>query len=170
MLTPGSAIYSPEAGCLYHYDMETESGLLLLPELKSRPRQPSSPAEADWDAYTRSIQPFSSEQADFPGMIYFDEFSFTQLLGSTGNYTVCQKDLCCLLTYKTSENRMDEAYVLGVFDGPHTVEGQYYLQVTRDGRLRSRGGAPLPVLMMALYGRVFEKDPPRLGQVPGKIR
>lgn len=127
-----------------------------------------------------------------------------------------------------SEKRIDEAYALGAFDGLHTVEGQYYLQVctllkcqttdlrtcgepvgssftkfeefslsgtfgtsyvfpqivlsgtqlapekhyevSRDGRLRSRSGVPLPVLVMALYGRVFEKDPPRLGQGPGKLR
>lgn len=43
-------------------------------------------------------------------------------------------------------------------------------QVSRDGRLRSLGGAPLPVLVMALYGRVFERDPPRLGQGPGKVQ
>jgi hypothetical protein len=43
-------------------------------------------------------------------------------------------------------------------------------QVSRDGRLRSRGGAPLPILVMALYGRVFERDPPRLGQGPGKLQ
>lgn len=224
----GSGIYSPEAVGVYHYDMETDSGQLLLSELKSRPRRYTPPAEVDWSAYARSITPFSSEQADFPGMLYFDEFSFTKLSGSTGNATVCQKDLCCYLTYKMSENRMDEAYVLGAFDGLHTVEGQYYLQictllkcqttnlrtcgepvgsaftkfeefslsgtfgtnyvfpqlvlsgsqlaleeyyeVSRDGRLRSRGGVPLPVLVMALYGRMFEKDPPRLGQGPGKLQ
>lgn len=224
----GSGIYSPEAVRVYHYDMETESGQLLLSELRSRPRQHATPAEVNWSAYARTVKPFSSGQADFPGKIYFDEFSFTKLTGSAGNYTVCQKDLCCHLTYKMSESRMDEVYVLGAFDGLHTVEGQYYLQictllkcqttnsrtcgepvgsaftkfeefslsgtfrtkyvfpqivlsgsqlaleryyeVSRDGRLRSRGGAPLPILVMALYGRVFERDPPRLGQGPGKLQ
>ncbi|GAB1294976.1 Vascular non-inflammatory molecule 3 [Apodemus speciosus] len=223
----GSGIYSPEAVRVYHYDMETESGQLLLSELRSRPHQHAAPAEVDWSAHARTVKPFSSEQAGFPGMIYFDEFSFTKLTGSAGNYTVCQKDLCCHLTYKMSESRKDEAYVLGAFDGLHTVEGQYYLQictllkcqttnlrtcgepvgsaftkfeefslsgtfgtkyvfpqivlsgsqlaleryyeVSRDGRLRSRGGAPLPVLVMALYGRVFERDPPRLGRGPGRL-
>ncbi|XP_012579649.1 PREDICTED: vascular non-inflammatory molecule 3 isoform X2 [Condylura cristata] len=45
-------------------------------------------------------------------------------------------------------------------------EGHY--EVLGDGRLKSRGGVPLPILVMALYGRVFEKDPLRLGQGPGK--
>lgn len=70
-----------------------------------------------------------SKQADFPGTIYFDEFTFTELKANTGNYTVCQKDLCCHLTYKITEKRTDEVYVLGAFDGLHSVEGQYYLQV-----------------------------------------
>lgn len=125
----GSGIYSPDAVRVYHYDMETESGQLLLSELRSRPRQRGSPAEVDWSAYARTVKPFSSEQADFQGKIYFDEFSFTKLTGSAGNYTVCQKDLCCHLTYRMSGSRMDEDYVLGAFDGLHTVEGQYYLQI-----------------------------------------
>nr|XP_004651388.2 vascular non-inflammatory molecule 3 [Jaculus jaculus] len=225
----GSGIYSPEAVKVYHYDMETESGQLLLSELRCRPRsQPTYPAAVDWSAYARSVKPFLSEQTHFPGLIYFDEFTFTKLKGKTGNYTVCQKDLCCHLSYKMSEKRVDEVYALGAFDGLHTVEGQYYLQictllkcqttdlrtcgepvgsafttfeefslsgtfgtsyvfpqiilsgsqlaperhyeVSRDGRLQSRGGAPLPVLVMTLYGRVFEKDPPRLGQGPGKLQ
>ncbi|XP_015413280.1 PREDICTED: vascular non-inflammatory molecule 3-like [Myotis davidii] len=225
----GSGIYAPEAVQVYHYDMETESGQLMLSELKSRPRrEPTFPAPVDWSAYAKGIKPVLSEQLDFPGMIYFDEFTFTELKRNAGSYTVCQKDLCCHLTYKMSEKRTDEVYALGAFDGLHTVEGQYYLQictllkcqttdlrtcgepvgsaftkfeefalsgtfgtsyvfpqlilsgsqlaperhyeVSRDGRLQSRSGAPLPILVMALYGRVFEKDPPRLGQGPGKVQ
>lgn len=62
-------------------------------------------------------------------MIYFDEFTLTKLKRNTGNYTVCQKDLCCHLTYEMSEKRTDEVYVFSVFDGQHATEGQYYLQV-----------------------------------------
>ncbi|XP_013843739.1 vascular non-inflammatory molecule 3 isoform X2 [Sus scrofa] len=225
----GSGIYAPEAVKVYHYDMETESGQLMLSELKSRPRrEPTYPAAIDWSAYARGVKPFESEHLNFPGMIYFDEFTFTELKRNTGNYTVCQKDLCCHLTYKMSEKRTDEVYAVGAFDGLHTVEGQYYLQictllkcqtmdlstcgepvgsaftkfeefslsgtfgtsyvfpqlvlsgsqlapethyeVSRDGRLRSRGRAPLPILVLALYGRVFERDPPRLGQGPGQVQ
>ncbi|XP_007535433.2 vascular non-inflammatory molecule 3-like isoform X1 [Erinaceus europaeus] len=225
----GSGIYSPEGVMVYHYDMETESGQLLLSELKSRPRSgPTYPVTVDWSAYAKSVMPPSSKQSDFMGRIYFDEFTFIELKKNTGEYTVCQKTLCCHLTYKMSEKRRDEVYVLGVFDGLHTVEGQYYLQictllkcqttdpstcgepvgsaftkfeefslsgtfgtsyvfpqiilsgsqlaperhyeVLRDGRLKSRNGVPLPVLVMALYGRVFEKDPPRLGQGPWKLQ
>lgn len=126
----GSGVYTPEAVSVSYYDMETESGQLMLSELKSRPRnEPTYPAPVDWGAYAKSIRPFSSEESNFPGMIYFDEFTFVELKRSAGNYTVCQKDLCCHLTYKMSEKRTDELYALGAFDGLHTVEGQYYLQV-----------------------------------------
>ncbi|EGW05385.1 Vascular non-inflammatory molecule 3 [Cricetulus griseus] len=84
----GSGIYSPESVGVYHYDMETDSGQLLLSELKSWPHQPTASAKVDWSAYARSIKPSSSEQANFPGMIYFDEFNFTKLSGSTGNYSL----------------------------------------------------------------------------------
>lgn len=133
----GSGIYAPEAVKVYYYDMETESGQLMLSELKSRPRRETTyPAAVDWSAYARGVKPFPSEQPDFPGMIYFDEFTFTELQKNTGNYTVCQKDLCCHLTYQMSEKRTDEVYALGAFDGLHTVEGQYYLQVERPKYVR----------------------------------
>lgn len=99
-------------------------------ELESRPqREPSYPVAADWSAYARGVKPSSFEQLNFPGMIYFDEFTLTKLKRNTGNYTVCQKDLCCHLTYEMSEKRTDEVYVFSVFDGQHATEGQYYFQV-----------------------------------------
>ncbi|XP_028914193.2 vascular non-inflammatory molecule 3 isoform X2 [Ornithorhynchus anatinus] len=219
----GSGIYAPDGVRAFHYDMETESGQLLLSELKSRPRLwPSYPVAVDWSAYAKNIKPPSREYKEFGGKIYFDEFTFTDLIQARENYTVCENDLCCHLSYKMTEKRADEAYVLGVFNGLHTVEGQYYLQVctllkcqttdlrtcgepvgsaftkfeefslsgtfgtnyvfpqvilsgsqlateqqyevTSDGRLRNRGAVSLPILVTALYGRVYEKDPPRLGQ------
>uniref|UniRef100_A0A8C0I4W5 CN hydrolase domain-containing protein n=1 Tax=Balaenoptera musculus TaxID=9771 RepID=A0A8C0I4W5_BALMU len=215
-----SGIYSPEAVKVYYYDMETESGQLMLSELKSWPRREAIySAAVHWSAYARGVKPFSSERLSFPGMTYFDAFTFTKLKRNTGNYTVCQKDLCCHLTYKTSEKRTNEVYALGVFDGLHMVEGQYYLQVctllkyqTTDLRTcgepagsaftkfeefslsgtfgtsyvfpqivlsgsqlaperhyESRGRAPLPFLVLALYGRMFERDPLRLGQGTGQL-
>lgn len=102
----------------------------MLSESKSRPqREPSYPAAVDWSSYARGVKPFSFEQLNFPEMIYFDEFTFTKLKRNTGNYTVWQKDLCCHLTYGMSEKRTDEVYARSAFDGLHTIEGQYFLQV-----------------------------------------
>ncbi|XP_066103895.1 vascular non-inflammatory molecule 3-like [Saccopteryx bilineata] len=233
----GSGIYTPEGIKTYHYDMETESGQLMLSELKARPRsEPTYPAPVDWSAYAKSIKPFSSEQSEFSEIITFDEFTFIELKRNAGSYTVCQKDLCCHLTYKMCEKRTDEVYALGAFNGLHTVVRQYYLQtctlvkcrttdlrtcgkpigsastkfeefslsgtfgtsyvfpqlilsgsqlapesyyeVSRDGRLKSRSGAPLLILAINLYGRMYERDPPHgrmyerdpphLRQGPGK--
>lgn len=50
--------------------------------------------------------------------------SLSLRLRETGNYMVCQKDLCCHLTYKMPEKGTDEVYALGAFDGLYTVEGQ----------------------------------------------
>ncbi|XP_041588138.1 LOW QUALITY PROTEIN: vascular non-inflammatory molecule 3 [Vulpes lagopus] len=144
--------------------MKSESGQLMLSELKSQPRrEPTYPVVVDWSAYASSVKPSLSEQSNFLGMLYFDELSFIELKRNTGNYAVCQKDLCGHLTYKMSEKRTDQVYALGAFDVLHTVEYQYYIQVSRDGSLRSESRASLPVLVMALYGRVFEKDPLHLG-------
>uniref|UniRef100_A0A452VJJ3 Vanin C-terminal domain-containing protein n=1 Tax=Ursus maritimus TaxID=29073 RepID=A0A452VJJ3_URSMA len=111
-----SGIYTPEAVQVYHYDMETESGQLMLSELKSWPRrEPTYSAAVDWSAYARSVRPFLSEQSNFPGMIYFDELTFPELKRNTGNDSL--------------PKRTDEVYALGAFDGLHTVGGQYYLQV-----------------------------------------
>lgn len=102
----------------------------MLSELKSWPRrEPSYSAAVHWSAYARGVKPFLCERLNFPGMIYFDAFTFTKLKRDTGNYTVCQKDLCCHLTYKMSEKRTNEVYALGAFDRLCMVEGQYYLQV-----------------------------------------
>lgn len=102
-------------GVLSHTEAD-ESGQLLLSELKSRPgREPTYPAVVDRSA--QGDKPVSSEQSDFPAMIYLE------LKRNTGNYTVCQKDLCCHLTYKMSEKWPDEVYALGAFDELHTVDG-----------------------------------------------
>lgn len=97
MLLVGSGIYTPEAVKVYHYDMETESGQLLLSDPKSQPRrEPTYPEAVDWHAYASSVKPFSSEQSDFPGMIYFDEFTFTELKRNPGNYSLPERSALSL--------------------------------------------------------------------------
>ncbi|KAL8186534.1 UNVERIFIED_CONTAM: hypothetical protein K2H54_073581 [Gekko kuhli] len=65
----------------------------------------------------------------FTGTIYFDDFTFTELSQEAGNHTVCQKGLCCHLSYKMAEKCNDEVYAFGAFDGLHVIEGEYYLQI-----------------------------------------
>lgn len=105
--------------------METQEGKLLVSQLDSHPYRP----EVNWTSYASSIEAFSVRNQEFKGTVFYDEYIFVELKGITGNYTVCQKDLCCHLSYQMSEKRSDEVYALGAFDGLHTAEGQYYLQV-----------------------------------------
>lgn len=92
--------------------METDREWQLMLRIGvSTSTEPSCPVAADWSAYARGVKLSSFEQLNFPGMIYFDEFTLTKLKRNTGNYTVCQKDLCCHLTYEMSEKRTDEVYV-----------------------------------------------------------
>lgn len=129
-LFSGSGIYAPDRARTYYYNMKTEDGHLLVAELDSHPRlSPASLPAVNWSSYASSVKRFSPNDHDFGGLIFYDWFTFTELAKPEGNPTVCQKDLCCHLSYKMAGKREDEVYVLGAFDGLHVVEGQYYLQV-----------------------------------------
>uniref|UniRef100_A0A8C8VQ53 CN hydrolase domain-containing protein n=1 Tax=Pelusios castaneus TaxID=367368 RepID=A0A8C8VQ53_9SAUR len=127
----GSGIYAPNRPRAFHYNTETEDGHLLVAELSSHPRlSPTYPAAVNWSLYAKQISADDNDDHDFNGIIYFDQFIFTELTKPEGNRTVCQKDLCCHLSYRMGEKREDEVYVLGAFDdGFHIVEGKYYLQI-----------------------------------------
>ncbi|NXS08225.1 VNN1 Pantetheinase, partial [Neodrepanis coruscans] len=126
----GSGIYAPDGARTYSYNMKTEDGHLLVAELDAHPRlSPASPPAVCWSSYALSVKRFSQNDHDFTGIIFHDKFTFTELTKPGENLTVCQKDLCCHLSYKMEEKRNDEVYVLGAFDGLHVVEGQYYLQI-----------------------------------------
>ena len=122
----GSGIYAPDSPRAFHYDMKTKEGKLLLSQLDSYTHHP---IVVNWTSYASGIKAFPTENQEFTGTAFFDEFTFLELTRVTGNYTVCQKKLCCHLSYKMSEKRTDEVYALGAFDGLHVVEGRYYLQV-----------------------------------------
>lgn len=124
--TPGSGIYAPDSPREFTYNMKTKEGKLLLSQLDAHP---CHAAGVNWNSYASGIEAPSTGNQEFKGTVFFDEFTFLELTGVTGNYTVCQKDLCCHLSYKMLEKRSDEVYALGAFDGLHTVEGSYYLQV-----------------------------------------
>lgn len=130
MLSSGSGIYSPAGARTYTYNMKTEDGHLLIAKLDAHPRlSPAAPPAVSWNSYALSVEKFSQNDHKFTGIIFEDPFTFTEVTKPGGNLTVCQKDLCCHLTYKMAEKRDDEVYVLGAFDGLHVFEGQYYLQV-----------------------------------------
>ncbi|NWT85668.1 VNN1 Pantetheinase, partial [Lanius ludovicianus] len=130
MAMTGSGIYAPAGARTYSYNMKTEDGHLLIAELDAHPRlSPASPPAVSWNSYALSVERFSHNDHEFTGIIFEDPFTLTELTKPGGDLTLCQKDLCCHLSYEMAEKRDDEVYVLGAFNGLHVVEGQYYLQV-----------------------------------------
>ncbi|XP_060046422.1 pantetheine hydrolase VNN2 [Erinaceus europaeus] len=125
----GSGIYAPHAPKIYHYDMETDLGKLLLSKVDTHPRiSPVYPPAVNWRAYATSINPFPVQDT-FRGFVSRDEFNFTELFGNSGNITVCQKELCCHLSYRMLGKEKNEVYVLGAFTGLHGRRKSEYWQV-----------------------------------------
>ncbi|XP_006188513.2 pantetheine hydrolase VNN2 isoform X1 [Camelus dromedarius] len=126
----GSGIYAPHSPKVYYYDKETELGKLLLAEVDSHPRiSPTYPTAVNWSAYATTIKPFPVQKHTFGGFISRDEFNFTELFENAGNLTVCQKELCCHLSYRMLGKEENEVYVLGAFTGLHGRRRSEYWQV-----------------------------------------
>ncbi|KAM8946941.1 pantetheinase-like [Pelodytes ibericus] len=131
----GSGIFSPDNKVgPYYYNMNTEDGHLVMSELNAHPRNSSTYYPIKWNKYASSITTYQPGIDVFNGTIFYDEYTFIELKKPKGNYSVCQNDLCCHLSYKrvendTKEKESREIYMLGAFDGLHIVEGQYHLQV-----------------------------------------
>ena len=126
-LNTGSGIYSP-TGAKKYYRSLTANGSLsiatLLKEPKNRPHNVSV-------ENTGNIQEMKTNEDSFYSDLFGDLFLFKELSKPEGTLEVCynESDTCCSLTYKMAEKRADEMYAVGVFDGLHTREGQYYLRI-----------------------------------------
>ncbi|XP_057595106.1 pantetheine hydrolase VNN2-like isoform X1 [Hippopotamus amphibius kiboko] len=126
----GSGIYAPHSPKVYHYDMETELGKILFAEVFSHPRNSLTyPPAVNWSAYATTIKPFPGQKNFFRGFISRDKFNFTELFEKAGNLTVCQKELCCHLSYRMLGKVENEVYVLGAFAGLHGRRRREYWQV-----------------------------------------
>ncbi|XP_004422389.1 PREDICTED: vascular non-inflammatory molecule 2 [Ceratotherium simum simum] len=126
----GSGIYAPQSPKVYYYDMQTEMGKLLFSEVDSHPRvSPAYPAAVNWHAYATTIKLFPVQKNAFQGFISQDAFNFTELFDNAGNLTVCQKDLCCHLSYRMLGKEENEVYVLGAFSGLRGRRRREYWQV-----------------------------------------
>ncbi|XP_070589642.1 pantetheinase-like [Erythrolamprus reginae] len=124
----GSGIYTPSGSKVCHYDAESMNGQLLVAEIYSHPsRFPTPLPTVNWSSYATTVEGFHEDP--FFGFIFHDNFTLCRLEKKAGNLTVCQKSLCCHLSYRMTQQQEDELYVLGAFDGLHEVEGQYYLQI-----------------------------------------
>lgn len=127
LLSTGSGIYSPSGAKKYFRSLSANGSLsvaTLLKEPKSRPHNISVVNTE------RSLQ-MNTNEGSFYSDLFGDLFLFKELSKPEGTLEVCYNDseTCCSLTYKMSEKHADEMYAVGVFDGLHTKEGQYYLRI-----------------------------------------
>uniref|UniRef100_A0A8D0BEU2 Biotinidase n=1 Tax=Salvator merianae TaxID=96440 RepID=A0A8D0BEU2_SALMN len=146
----GSGIYTPSKSFVY-YDMESIDGRLIVAQI---PVIPLHKTHMEDEIISNRIQDsFSSFHMDnqichmddedgsclreekstkkAPSIFYeemmYDNFTLLPLTEPEGDIQVCSKALCCYLNYQKLIFS-NELYVLGVFDGLHTVHGTYYVQ------------------------------------------
>ena len=126
-LNTGSGIYSPN-GAKNYYRSLSANGSLSIASLSKTPK--SSPAEM-LGVNTEKRQPVDTNEDSFYSDLFGDLFLFQELIKPEDTLKVCYNgsSTCCSLTYKMGDKRADEMYALGVFDGLHTREGQYYLRI-----------------------------------------
>ena len=128
LLNTGSGIYSP-TGVKKYYRSLSSNGSLSVAAL---PRDPKN--------FPHNISVVKAEKRQrrdtwsgdsFYSDLFGDLFLFKKLSKPEGTLDVCYNgsDICCSLTYKMKDKRADEMYAVGIFDGLHTKEGQYYLRI-----------------------------------------
>ena len=123
----GSGIYSADGIVNYAFNLTSRSGQLVvadLPILQSMAPAASQPKEP---ATLHHIQTWNSADEGFKAEVFGDWYTFIELSNETGYISVCRESTCCNLNY--SRENDGELYALGVFDGMHTREGSYFLEV-----------------------------------------
>lgn len=126
-LNTGSGIYSPSGVKKYYRSLSANGSLSVATLLKS-PKDGQSGMSV---VNAEKRQQVDTSEDSFYSDLFGDMFLFKELKKSEGSLDVCYNgsNICCSLTYKMTEKRADEMYALGVFDGLHTREGQYYLRI-----------------------------------------
>ncbi|CAG2205197.1 VNN [Mytilus edulis] len=121
----GSGIYSPEGYGAFHYS-EKHGGKLLIANLSVV----QNSNFITQDIYTTPTYELESQNQSrqFNSYVFHDLFTFVPLTKATGIISVCNGKLCCHLKYERSNGGF-ENYAFGAFDGLHTYEGVYYIQV-----------------------------------------
>lgn len=126
-LNTGSGIYSPNGARKYYRSMSANGSLSIA----SLPINPKSGLRNISAVDTEEMQVMENDGDSFYSDLFGDLFLFKELSKPEDTLNVCynESNTCCSLTYKMAAKRTDEMYALGVFDGLHTKEGQYYLRI-----------------------------------------
>ena len=127
VLSTGSGIYSP-TGAKKYFRSLSANGSLSIATLSKIPKSRAGNMSV---VNTEKRQPMNGDEETFYSDLFGDLFLFKELSKPEGTLEVCYNgsNICCSLTYKMADKRSDEMYAVGVFDGLHTKEGQYYLRV-----------------------------------------
>lgn len=126
-LNTGSGIYTPN-GAKAFYRSLSANGSLTIASLAKKPKRKQ---ENTTVSNTENRKPVNVDKDSYYSDLFGDLFLFKELVKAEDTLDVCYNgsETCCSLSYKMSEKRSDEIYALGVFDGLHTLEGQYYLRI-----------------------------------------
>ncbi|KAL3862426.1 hypothetical protein ACJMK2_008392 [Sinanodonta woodiana] len=132
----GSGIYTPLGALDFYYNDLTDNGKLLIKDIDILPEGQTKHARnissKENDQYSESMIHTRSDYKkvhQFKALVFGDLFNFESLLNDSGIITVCHNRLCCHLEYESNGAMNDDLFAFGAFDGLHTFEGRYYIQV-----------------------------------------
>lgn len=133
----GSGIHTPRQSW-YHHAAGDPGGRLLVARVAASPQglvgadpAPRRLLQAPRGEPTCERDPREGRcegAPTFGAEMMYDTFTLVPAREDAGYLRVCARGLCCHLLYERPAPS-PELYALGVFDGLHTVNGAYYLQV-----------------------------------------
>ena len=123
----GSGIYSADGIINYAFNLTSYSGQLVVADLSIPQSTAQAPSQPKEPTASHHLQTSYSADECFNAEVFGDLYTFVELSKKTGHISVCSESLCCSLKY--SRENDGELYALGVFNGMHTREGIYYLEV-----------------------------------------
>ena len=123
----GSGIYSPSGYLNFTYRHE-RSGKLLIADVPIILNYTRASLQNE-GAHRKSNQVLNSYDDVFQSPVFNDIYNFRPIVMESGQSTVCHGNLCCTLTYEQEHTGTTETFAFGAFDGLHTYEGKYYIQV-----------------------------------------
>lgn len=142
LIMTGSGIYTPFSATYHHAQRgDPEEGRLLVARvpvldpgwLGHNVASGEAAAVDESPGYCYSETCLDSPAATSPVFIssmMYDPFTFALLNATDGEVRVCNGTFCCSLQYRwLKETSRAELYALGAFDGTHTVNGRYAVQV-----------------------------------------
>ncbi|WAQ95028.1 VNN1-like protein [Mya arenaria] len=147
----GSGIYTPSGAAAFYYNSTVKSvPKLLVKEIPVVGRiDELSSNSRDGLIKPGSVLRFSGNL--FTADLFHDKFNLVRLTDASGHNEVCHNKICCHASYRTTHmstqgehfsNTTDGQYfALGAFDGLHTYQGSYYIQVCTIIRCKGQGSA-----------------------------